>query len=106
MVTFFYQNLLKSGVRIFEYVPKLLHAKTVIIDDWMLVGSSNLNHRSLLHDLEVDINVQSENSKNALEQQFLNDLQNAEEIFLNSHQKRPLYQKIIGRLVLYLKYWL
>ena len=104
--SFFYQNLLKSGVRIFEYLPKLLHAKTVIIDDWMLVGSSNLNHRSLLHDLEVDVNVQTEESKRALEAQFLNDLQSAEEILLTNWQKRPLWQKIIGRLVLYLKYWL
>jgi len=104
--SFFYQNLLKSGIRIFEYLPKLLHAKTLIIDDWMLVGSSNLNHRSLLHDLEVDVNIQSQESKRALEQQFLHDLQNAEEIFLLNWQKRPIHQKIIGRLALYLKYWI
>jgi cardiolipin synthase A/B len=104
--SFFYQKLLKSGVRIFEYLPKVLHAKTVIIDDWMLVGSSNLNHRSLLHDLEVDVNVKTDAAKVALKQQFLADLQHAEEISLNTWQKRPLRQKIIGRLVLYLKYWL
>jgi len=104
--SFFYQNLLKAGVRIFEYLPKLLHAKTVIIDDWMLVGSSNLNHRSLLHDLEVDVNVQANESKRNLEQQFLDDLQNTEEILLSNWQNRPLRQKIIGRLVLYLKYWI
>jgi cardiolipin synthase A/B len=104
--SFFYQTLLKSGIRIFEYLPKLLHAKTVIIDDWMLVGSSNLNHRSLLHDLEVDVNVQTDKAKRILEQQFLDDLQHTEEIFLHTWQNRPLHQKIIGRLVLYLKHWL
>src|SRR5207249_2714190 len=43
----FYNRLLRSGVRIFEYLPKILHSKILIIDDWMLIGSSNLNHRSL-----------------------------------------------------------
>ena len=49
----FYYNLLKAGIRIFEYLPGVLHAKSLIIDDWMLLGSSNLNQRSLRHDLEA-----------------------------------------------------
>ena len=39
----FYSNLLKAGVRIFEYLPSVLHAKTLILDDKILIGSSNLN---------------------------------------------------------------
>jgi cardiolipin synthase A/B len=81
-----------------------LHAKTLIIDDWMFLGSSNLNHRSLLHDLEADINIQLPETKKILEQQFITDLKNAEEIHFDYWQKRPWRQRIIGRLVLYLKY--
>jgi cardiolipin synthase len=104
-VNLFYKNLLKSGVKIFEYLPSMLHAKSLILDDWMMIGSSNFDHRSLLHNLEVDINVQLANSKRLLEQQFLHDLKSCKKITLADWQKRPLYQRIIGRLYLYLKYW-
>lgn len=100
----FYAQLLKAGVRFFEYEPSMLHAKTLIIDNWMIIGSSNLNHRSLRHDLEVDINVRLPKSKQLLEQQFLLDLQNSKEIFLADWQKRPWYQNFVGRILLYLKY--
>jgi cardiolipin synthase len=100
----FYQNLLQSGVRIFEYLPNFLHAKTVIIDDWVMVGSSNLNYRSLLHDLEVDVNITSPAAKKMVEAQFLNDLSESKEITLQEWKHRPLRQRIMGRLILYLKY--
>jgi cardiolipin synthase A/B len=100
----FYESLLKSGVRIFEYLPSMLHAKTLILDDWISVGSSNLNHRSLLHDLEIDINTRRLESKQLIEKQFLQDLENAKEINSASLEKRRFYQRIIGNLSLYAKY--
>jgi len=100
----FYERLLRSGIRIFEYLPSVLHAKTLILDDWMTIGSSNLNHRSLLHDLEVDVNIRTQKSKEILEKQFLMDLQNAKEVSLEGWQKRPWYQRIVGWALLYLKY--
>lgn len=100
----FYERLLKSGARVFEYVPTILHAKTLIIDDWMIIGSSNLNHRSLLHDFEVDVNIRLPESKKALEQQFLDDLKDAKEVYLEDWQKRPWYQRAVGWILLNLKY--
>ena len=103
----FYFNLLKAGVRIFEYLPSVLHAKTLVLDDWALIGSSNLNHRSLLHDLEVDVLLSDSEPINCLAKQFLLDLENASEISLSSWQKhRPRYQRWLGRLLLYVKYWI
>jgi len=102
----FYEGLLKAGVRIYEYAPSMLHAKTLILDDWVILGSSNMNHRSLLHDLEVDVNVQAPTSKKAIESQFLADIKQAHEITLKNWPKRPLHQRILGHLVLYTKYWI
>jgi cardiolipin synthase len=102
----FYQRLLKSGVRIFEYLPSMLHAKTLILDDWFLVGSSNLNHRSLLHDLEVDVTLHSATSKQIIEAQFLTDLEQSREITWDNWQKRGWFQRVVGRMVLYIKYWI
>ncbi len=103
----FYYRLLIAGVKIFEYLPSMLHAKSLILDDWVSVGSSNLNHRSLLHDLEADIKIHSQEAKEYLVQRFLEDLQHSREISLDSwHIQRPVRQRILGRFVLYLKYWI
>ena len=103
----FYFSLLKAGIRIFEYLPSMLHAKSIILDDWMLIGSSNLNHRSLLHDLEADVCIQSISGKKVLEDQFLSDLTASRELSLTSWQQwRPRRQRILGRLLLYIKYWI
>lgn len=102
----FYRSLLRAGVRIFEYLPSMLHAKTLILDDWMLVGSSNLNQRSLLHDLEVDVNIRSPFSKQLLENTFLSDLKQSQELTLNDTNSRPLRVRVLGRIMLYLKYWI
>jgi cardiolipin synthase len=102
----FYDKLLKAGVRIFEYNPSMLHAKSLILDDWFLIGSSNLNHRSLFHDLEVDVVIQTPEAKKSLEQQFLLDLEQSTEIKWVNWLKGGFFKKIIGRLLLYLKYWI
>jgi cardiolipin synthase A/B len=103
----FYFSLLKAGVRIFEYLPSVLHAKSIIIDQWSSLGSSNLNHRSLLHDLEADVNLKNSHSRKRLEALFLNDLQASREVKLDSwFRLRPLRQRLLGRVFLYLKYWI
>ena len=48
----FYGKLLRNGVRIFEYQPRVLHGKMSICDDWVSVGSSNLDRWSFKWNLE------------------------------------------------------
>lgn len=102
----FYESLLKSGVRIMEYMPSMLHAKSLQLDEWAIIGSSNLNHRSLLHDLEVDVSIQDKEIKLHMAQQFLTDVALSKEISLDNWLKRGWIQKNMGRLFLYLKYWI
>jgi cardiolipin synthase len=42
-----YHRLLKAGVEIYEYQPQILHAKLILADGIVYVGSSNLDVRSL-----------------------------------------------------------
>ena len=50
--------LLEAGVRIFEYQPTMLHAKLLIVDgEWVSVGSSNFDHRSMRLNDEANLNV-------------------------------------------------
>lgn len=102
----FYGELLRRGIRIYEYLPAILHAKSIIIDDWMTLGSSNLNYRSLLHDLEVDVVLQNRASKRGLQRQFLKDIKNAREICLASYPQRPWWQRWLAMSILTLEYWL
>jgi cardiolipin synthase A/B len=48
----FYGKLLRNGVRIFEFQPRVLHGKMSICDDWVSVGSSNLDRWSFKWNLE------------------------------------------------------
>jgi cardiolipin synthase len=53
-----YDELLRSGVRVFEYTSAFLHAKVAVIDDdWATVGSSNIDPLSLLLNLEANVIV-------------------------------------------------
>ena len=102
----FYTSLIQSGVRIFEYLPTMLHAKSVILDDWMMVGSSNMNYRSLRHDLEADFTLRQESSKKTLVDLFKKDLQQAREITMDDWRKQQRwYKRLLGHAVLYAKYW-
>ncbi len=98
VATSYYTALLEDGIRIFEYLPRFLHAKSVIIDQWATVGSSNLNRRSLFRDFEVDIVISRESSLQDLAHIFLDDLGQAQEI-----TSAPTgWRSTLGRLILYL----
>jgi len=92
----FFGQLLISGVRIFEYLPAVLHAKVLQVDEWAIVGSSNLNHRSLLHDLEVDLVVTHPESRQKLAERFLHDLTESREVTLNLFRRRSHFSSFLG----------
>ena len=100
----FHLGLLRAGVKIFEYRGSVLHAKTMVIDDWGIIGSSNLNHRSLLHDLEADIVVIDPTSIASLEEGFLLDLERASQLTLDNWRHRPLIERLLGRILLWFRY--
>jgi cardiolipin synthase A/B len=103
----YYENLLLNGVKIFEYLPGMLHAKTIMIDDQMIIGTSNLNHRSLLHDLEVDVFVHQAHSKKTLIAQFEATKQSSQEVHVQDHHRiRPWYQRWLGHVIFYVRYWM
>lgn len=102
----FYRNLLTAGVRIYEYEDGILHAKLMILDDWMTVGSTNIDYISLFRNLEVEAVVYLPETKKVLEDQFLHDLNRAEEIKIDDFPQYPWWKKLLGRLLLSLKRWL
>jgi cardiolipin synthase len=89
-----YDELIDAGIRLFEYCPTMLHAKTLVVDGiWSCVGSVNFDNRSFqLHD-EVALCVQSERLARELHQQFERDLQVSERIDPERWRSRPRLQR-------------
>ena len=56
-----YRRFLRSGVQIHEFTPQILHAKLIVIDDVVYVGSSNLDQRSL--NINYELMVRFENKE-------------------------------------------
>ena len=106
VTTMVLEGLLGAGVRVFEYEPRVLHAKSMIVDHWGMVGSSNFNHRSLIHDLEVDVVVQKVKTLTDLEKYFLRDLDNSRELRKHHWKKGRWFQRFFGKIFFYLRYWL
>ena len=76
-----YDELLDAGVRIWEYQPTMMHAKSLSVDGaWSSVGSVNFDNRSFqLHD-EATLCVQSERFAGLLGEQFDRDLEVGDEM--------------------------
>jgi cardiolipin synthase A/B len=76
-----YAELIDAGVRLFEYQPTMLHAKSLAVDErWAMVGTMNFDNRSFqLHD-EVTLGVWSEAFCASLRESFEADLERSEEI--------------------------
>jgi cardiolipin synthase A/B len=76
-----YGSLLESGVRIFEYQPTMLHAKTMAVDGrWAVVGTMNFDNRSFQLNDEITIGVHSDDFSAALGESFDADVASSEEI--------------------------
>ena len=83
-----YRPLLEGGVRVFEWNGAMLHAKTAVADGrWARVGSSNLNPSSWLGNWELDVAVEDEGFARAMEEMFLDDLEQATEIVLSARRR-------------------
>ncbi len=90
-----YDELFKGGVRIFEYQPAMMHAKTIVVDGgWMSVGSMNADNRSMSFNEESNLVVLDKGAGTSMEKLFLEDLEYAEEIRPEEFARRPWTAKI------------
>ncbi len=102
-----YDYLLSRGVRIFEWGGPLLHEKAAVVDErWSAVGSYNMDRRSLLHNLEVNLHVLDPDFSSRLAGILSTDMANSREIRLDEWRRRPLREKILERVFFRLRYFL
>jgi cardiolipin synthase A/B len=94
----YYEELLSAGVRIYEFRPSMMHAKTVVVDDaWTLVGSANMDERSMELNEENLLGIANEGFTRAVVEGFEVDLTRSKEIQLEEWRRRPLFQRALEK---------
>jgi len=95
---FGYDDLLAAGIEIYEYQPTMMHAKAMIIDGiWSIVGSSNLDNRSLELNDENNLGIADRAFAGRLMQDFEIDLTRSKRITLEEWRDRPWLHKVRER---------
>lgn len=90
-----YANLLRAGVHVYEYLPRMLHAKTAVVDaSWAMVGTANMDYRSFFVNYELNLVTRNIDLCYELQKQFLHDLSEAEEVSFSKWVNRPWTQHI------------
>lgn len=94
-----YINLIKSGVKIYEYKPGFIHAKSYIADgNIALIGTINLDYRSLAHHFENGVWLYKCDIIYEMEQDFINTMN--ESIYINESLKKQKLRKVILRKII------
>jgi cardiolipin synthase len=92
----YYEMLLTVGVEIFERQLVVLHAKTMTIDGRLsVVGSTNLDYRSIEYNLELSAIIRSEAFGQQMSDLFANDVKFARKIHLKEWRRRPTGDRLV-----------
>ncbi|MEU5715312.1 phospholipase D-like domain-containing protein [Streptomyces sp. NPDC020403] len=103
----YYEDLIASGVKIYEYQPTMMHTKSLTVDRVAsLIGSTNFNRRSLDHDEEVMLAVLDQEFTAVLDGHFEEDLKRSELIEGGRWKRRSPLQRAREAAVLPIRRWL
>jgi len=95
---FFFERLLSAGVRIHTYEGPILHAKTSVFDgEWSIIGSANLDFRSLRRNDEGNVGVLDPDFGREMVAMFHEDLRHSRSIELDAWKRRPFSEKLLER---------
>jgi cardiolipin synthase A/B len=90
-----YEELLRAGVRIYEWHDALMHAKTAVVDGrWSTIGSTNLDWRSIVHNYEANLVVYDAAFAREMERRFRIDMEAGKEVRLDQFEARDGNERI------------
>lgn len=95
-----YARLLDAGVRIYEYLPSILHVKAAVTDSsWATLGSGNFDNRSFFLNYELNLETRDPALCRQLHETLLGDLARCEEITAEGWAKRSWLLRAREKLV-------
>ena len=95
-----YRSLTQAGVKIYEYTPGFVHAKVFVSDnEKAVVGTINLDYRSLYHHFECAAYMYKTSCIADIEADFQDTLSKCSEVTPETISDEKLYYKIVGALM-------
>jgi cardiolipin synthase A/B len=92
----FYETLMNCGVEVYERQAVVLHAKTIVVDGrTSVVGSTNLDYRSIEYNLELSAIVRNETFGGQMQDLFENDVRYSKKISPSEWRKRPYWDRFV-----------
>jgi cardiolipin synthase len=102
-----YDELLESGVELYELESAFLHSKSIVVDGvWSSIGSTNFDWRSFVHNYEISVCVIDEAFARRMDQMFSTDLAESQQITLEKWRDRGIQERLKELMWLPLQYWL
>lgn len=96
----YYEILLKAGVKVYEYLPGFLHAKTFVSDDTTaIIGSINLDYRSLNLNFECGTWMYNTGTELKIKEDYLNTIQKSQEISYEDIKNRNIFIKMLEAII-------
>lgn len=96
----YYESFIKDGIEIYEFTPGFMHAKTFVVDDeYAVVGSINLDFRSLYLHYECGVWLYKTDSIKNIKQDYLNTIKKCHKITIQECKNTNALRKF-GRLVI------
>ena len=89
-----YGRLLEAGVRIFEYKPGFIHAKTIISEDSGIVGTINMDYRSFHLQYECGVWICNREVIDRIREDLLKTMEESREVTYEEWMNRPVYIKL------------
>jgi cardiolipin synthase len=102
----FYGKLLRNGVRIFEYQPRMLHAKMILCDEWVSIGSSNLDRWSFRWNLEANQQIADRRASDAAAALFVADFADSTQLSRHRWRERAWLDRVRESIAGVLDRWL
>ena len=97
---------LSRGLRLYAWPGPVLHAKAMAVDrSWCAIGSYNFTHRSLHHNLEVNLHVPDAGFAGRLEDSILRDIRASAEILPGEWARRRLSEKFLESVCYLFRHW-
>lgn len=93
----YYHKLLESGVKIFEFQPRFIHAKVMLCDDWVSIGSSNLDRWNQRWNLDANQAVLDSQFSQQVKALFEHDFAQSHLITPEAWVKRSPWQRLKER---------
>lgn len=102
-----YGDLLEAGAKIYELQTAVLHSKLATVDGvWSVVGSSNLDRRSVVFNDEVDVIILGRDTAAQVEQMLREDMAHSHRITLAAWRERSLGERLLEWRARLWEYWM